>query len=95
VGLNRFWYALYPASVLWEIRKFDYWGIIAVLAIAVRKEMSHCCVVFSGRNFSVVLREHKHTKKRFGEGRRIFLMSFTSSLSKEEYESKIVPDFGL
>jgi phospho-N-acetylmuramoyl-pentapeptide-transferase len=53
-------------------------GIIAVLAIAVRKEMLIFIVrYFLVENLSVVLQVSyfKYTKKRFGEGRRIFLMS--------------------
>jgi phospho-N-acetylmuramoyl-pentapeptide-transferase len=52
-------------------------GIIAVLAIAVRKEMLIYCAVFSGRKFicGITSKLLKYTKKRFGEGRRIFLMS--------------------
>jgi phospho-N-acetylmuramoyl-pentapeptide-transferase len=53
-------------------------GIIAVLAIAVRKELliPLLCGIFLV-NLSVVLQVSyfKYTKKRFGEGRRIFLMS--------------------
>jgi phospho-N-acetylmuramoyl-pentapeptide-transferase len=59
-------------------------GIIAVLAIAVRKELIPLlCGVFLVENLSVVIQVSyfKYTKKRFGEGRRIFLIA--SSLSKE------------
>jgi phospho-N-acetylmuramoyl-pentapeptide-transferase len=74
-------------------------GIIAVLAIAVRKEMliPLLCGIFLVENLSVVLQVSyfKYTKKRFGEGRRIFLMSpLHHHYQKKGYhESKIVTRF--
>jgi phospho-N-acetylmuramoyl-pentapeptide-transferase len=74
-------------------------GIIAVLAIAVRKEMliPLFCGIFLAENLSVVLQVayFKYTKKRFGEGRRIFLMSpLHHHYQKKGYhESKIVTRF--
>jgi phospho-N-acetylmuramoyl-pentapeptide-transferase len=54
-------------------------GIIAVFAILIRKELliPVLCGVFIVENFSVVLQVSyfKYTRKKFGEGRRIFLMS--------------------
>ena len=74
------WYNSYPASVfMGDTGSLTIGGIIAVLAIAVRKEMliPLLCGIFLVENFSVVLQVayFKYTKKRFGEGRRIFLMS--------------------
>ena len=74
------WYNSYPASVfMGDTGSLTIGGIIAVLAIAVRKEMliPLLCGIFLVENFSVVLQVSyfKYTKKRFGEGRRIFLMS--------------------
>jgi phospho-N-acetylmuramoyl-pentapeptide-transferase len=95
------WYNSYPASVLWVIRKSNHWGIIAVLAIAVRKELliPLLCGVFLVENLSVVIQVSyfKYTKKRFGEGRRIFLMApLHHHYQKKGYhESKIVTRFGL
>jgi phospho-N-acetylmuramoyl-pentapeptide-transferase len=74
-------------------------GIIAVLAIAVRKELliPLLCGIFLVENLSVVLQVtyFKYTKKRFGEGRRIFLMSpLHHHYQKKGYhESKIVTRF--
>jgi phospho-N-acetylmuramoyl-pentapeptide-transferase len=73
-------------------------GIIAVLAIAVRKELliPLLCGIFLVENLSVVLQVSyfKYTKKRFGEEEDFFDVSFTPSLSKKGYhESKIVTRF--
>jgi phospho-N-acetylmuramoyl-pentapeptide-transferase len=51
---------------------------------------------FLVENLSVVLHSYfKYTKKRFGEGRRIFLMSLYIIIIKGYHESKIVTRFGL
>jgi len=54
-------------------------GIIAVLAILLRKELliPVLCGIFVAENLSVMLQVgyFKYTKKKYGEGRRIFLMS--------------------
>jgi phospho-N-acetylmuramoyl-pentapeptide-transferase len=74
-------------------------GIIAVLAISVRKELliPLVCGIFLAENLSVVMQVgyFKFTKKRFGEGRRIFLMSpLHHHYQKKGYhESKIVTRF--
>jgi alpha-galactosidase len=70
------WYNSYPASVfMGDTGSLTIGGIIAVLAISVRKEMliPLLCGIFLAENFSVVLQVayFKYTKKRFGEGRRI------------------------
>ncbi|WP_367755060.1 phospho-N-acetylmuramoyl-pentapeptide-transferase [Flavobacterium sp. WC2421] len=94
------WYNSYPASVfMGDTGSLTIGGIIAVLAIAVRKEMliPLFCGVFLVENFSVVLQVtyFKYTKKRFGEGRRIFLMApLHHHYQKKGYhESKIVTRF--
>lgn len=94
------WYNTYPASVfMGDTGSLTIGGIIAVLAIAVRKEMliPVLCGVFLAENFSVILQVSyfKYTKKRFGEGRRIFLMSpLHHHYQKKGYhESKIVTRF--
>lgn len=94
------WYNSYPASVfMGDTGSLTIGGIIAVLAIAVRKEMliPLLCGIFLVENFSVVLQVayFKYTKKRFGEGRRIFLMSpLHHHYQKKGYhESKIVTRF--
>ena len=94
------WYNSYPASVfMGDTGSLTIGGIIAVLAIAVRKEMliPLLCGIFLVENFSVVLQVSyfKYTKKRFGEGRRIFLMSplHHHYQKKGHHESKIVTRF--
>jgi len=74
-------------------------AIIAVLAIAVRKELliPILCGIFLAENLSVVMQVSwfKFTKKRFGEGRRIFLMApLHHHYQKKGYnEVKIVTRF--
>ena len=94
------WYNTYPAQVfMGDTGSLTIGGIIAVLAIAVRKELliPVLCGVFLAENLSVVLQVSyfKYTKKRFGEGRRIFLMSpLHHHFQKKGYhESKIVTRF--
>ncbi len=94
------WYNTYPATVfMGDTGSLTIGGIIAVIAIAVRKELMIpvLCGVFLAENFSVVLQVayFKYTKKKFGEGRRIFLMSpLHHHYQKKGYhESKIVTRF--
>jgi phospho-N-acetylmuramoyl-pentapeptide-transferase len=94
------WYNSYPAAVfMGDTGSLTIGGIIAVLAIAVRKELMIplVCGIFLVENFSVVLQVSyfKFTKKRYGEGRRIFLMSpLHHHYQKKGYhESKIVTRF--
>ncbi|MFT5251482.1 MAG: phospho-N-acetylmuramoyl-pentapeptide-transferase [Flavobacteriales bacterium] len=94
------WYNSYPASVfMGDTGSLTIGGIIAVLAIAVRKELliPLLCGIFLVENLSVVLQVSyfKYTKKRFGEGQRIFLMSpLHHHYQKKGYhESKIVTRF--
>jgi phospho-N-acetylmuramoyl-pentapeptide-transferase len=94
------WYNAYPASVfMGDTGSLTIGGIIAVIAIAIRKEMliPLVCGIFLAENFSVVLQVayFKYTKKRFGEGRRIFLMSppHHHYQKKGYHESKIVTRF--
>jgi phospho-N-acetylmuramoyl-pentapeptide-transferase len=74
-------------------------GIIAVFAIAIRKELliPVFCGVFLLENLSVVLQVSyfKYTKRKFGEGRRIFLMSpiHHHYQKKGIHEAKIVSRF--
>ncbi len=94
------WYNSYPASVfMGDTGSLTIGGIIAVLAISVRKEMllPVLCAIFFAENLSVIIQVSyfKYTKKRFGEGRRIFLMSpLHHHYQKKGYhESKIVTRF--
>lgn len=94
------WYNSYPASVfMGDTGSLTIGGIIAVLAISVRKELliPLLCGIFLVENLSVVIQVgyFKYTKKRFGEGRRVFLMSpLHHHYQKKGYhESKIVTRF--
>jgi phospho-N-acetylmuramoyl-pentapeptide-transferase len=94
------WYNSYPASVfMGDTGSLTIGGIIAVLAISVRKELlvPLLCGIFLVENLSVILQVSyfKYTKKRFGEGKRIFLMSpLHHHYQKKGYhESKIVTRF--
>jgi len=94
------WYNSFPASVfMGDTGSLTIGGIIAVLAISVRKEMllPVLCAIFFAENLSVIMQVSyfKYTKKRFGEGRRIFLMSpLHHHYQKKGYhESKIVTRF--
>ena len=74
------WYNAYPAQVfMGDTGSLALGGIIASLAIIVRKELliPIFCFVFLVENLSVVLQVSyfKYTKKKYGEGKRIFLMS--------------------
>jgi phospho-N-acetylmuramoyl-pentapeptide-transferase len=74
------WYNAYPAQVfMGDTGSLALGGIIAVFAISIRKELliPVLCGIFLIENLSVMLQVgyFKFTKKRFGEGRRIFLMA--------------------
>lgn len=94
------WYNSYPASVfMGDTGSLTIGGIIAVLAIAVRKEILIVlfCGIFLAENASVIIQVayFKYTKKRYGEGRRVFLMApLHHHYQKKGYhESKIVTRF--
>jgi phospho-N-acetylmuramoyl-pentapeptide-transferase len=74
------WYNSYPAQVfMGDTGSLALGGIIAALAIIVRKELliPIFCFVFLVENLSVMIQVSyfKYTKRKYGEGRRIFLMS--------------------
>lgn len=74
------WYNAYPAQVfMGDTGSLALGGIIASLAIIVRKELliPIFCGVFLMENLSVIIQVtyFKYTKKKYGEGRRVFLMS--------------------
>ncbi|MEO8567778.1 MAG: phospho-N-acetylmuramoyl-pentapeptide-transferase [Ginsengibacter sp.] len=74
------WYNAYPAQVfMGDTGSLALGGIIASLAIIVRKEwlIPIFCFVFLIENLSVVIQVayFKYTKRKYGEGRRVFLMS--------------------
>jgi len=94
------WYNAFPAQVfMGDTGSLTLGGIIAALAIIVRKELliPIFCGVFLVENLSVVLQVayFKYSRKKFGEGRRIFLMSpLHHHYQKLGYhESKIVTRF--
>jgi phospho-N-acetylmuramoyl-pentapeptide-transferase len=78
--LGFLWYNAYPAQVfMGDTGSLTLGGVIAVLALAVRKELliPILCGIFLVENLSVILQVYyfKYTKRKYGEGRRIFLMS--------------------
>ncbi|MCF6296040.1 MAG: phospho-N-acetylmuramoyl-pentapeptide-transferase [Flavobacteriaceae bacterium] len=94
------WYNAYPAQVfMGDTGSLTIGGIIAVIAIAVRKEwlIPLLCGIFLAENLSVVMQVSwfKYTKKKYGEGRRIFKMSpLHHHYQKAGYhESKIATRF--
>ncbi|MCO6482251.1 MAG: phospho-N-acetylmuramoyl-pentapeptide-transferase [Flavobacteriales bacterium] len=94
------WYNAYPAQVfMGDTGSLALGGVIAALAILVRKELliPVLCGVFVVENLSVMLQVgwFKYTRKRYGEGRRIFLMApLHHHYQKLGYhESKIVTRF--
>jgi len=74
------WYNSFPAQVfMGDTGSLSLGGIIAVFAILIRKELliPILCGIFLVENLSVIMQVSyfKYTKKKFGEGRRIFLMA--------------------
>ena len=100
-GLIGFlWYNTFPAQVfMGDTGSLTIGGIIAVIAIAVRKELLIPILagIFLIENLSVILQVawFKYTRKKYGEGRRIFLMSplHHHYQKKGIHESKIVVRF--
>ncbi|MCH8546364.1 MAG: phospho-N-acetylmuramoyl-pentapeptide-transferase, partial [Cryomorphaceae bacterium] len=91
------WYNAYPAQVfMGDTGSLALGGIIAVLALATRKELliPILCGVFLVENLSVIVQVSyfKYTKKKYGEGRRVFLMApLHHHYQKKGYhEAKIV-----
>jgi phospho-N-acetylmuramoyl-pentapeptide-transferase len=94
------WYNSYPAQVfMGDTGSLAIGGIIAVLALVLRKELliPVLCGIFLVENLSVMLQVSyfKYTRKKYGEGRRIFRMSpLHHHYQKVGYhESKIVSRF--
>ncbi len=94
------WYNAYPAQVfMGDTGSLALGGIIAVFAIAIRKELMIpvICGIFLIENLSVMMQVayFKYTKKKYGEGRRIFKMSpLHHHFQRLGYhESKIVTRF--
>ncbi|MDH3650901.1 MAG: phospho-N-acetylmuramoyl-pentapeptide-transferase [Saprospiraceae bacterium] len=94
------WYNAYPAKVfMGDIGSLTLGGIIATMAIVLRKELliPILCGIFVVENLSVILQVSyfKYTKKRYGEGRRIFRMAplHHHFQKKGMHEAKIVTRF--
>jgi len=74
------WYNSFPAQVfMGDTGSLALGGVIAVLALMIRKELvlPILCGIFLAENLSVMIQVSyfKYTKKKYGEGRRVFLMS--------------------
>ncbi len=87
------WYNAFPAQVfMGDTGSLTLGGIIAVLAIMLRKELliPVLCGIFVVENLSVVMQVSyfKYTRKKYGEGRRIFLMSPLH----HHYQKKNIPE---
>jgi phospho-N-acetylmuramoyl-pentapeptide-transferase len=94
------WFNAYPAQVfMGDTGSLALGGIIAALAIILRKELliPILCGIFLVENLSVMLQVayFKYTKNKYGEGRRIFLMSplHHHYQKKNMHEAKIVTRF--
>jgi phospho-N-acetylmuramoyl-pentapeptide-transferase len=94
------WYNAFPAQVfMGDTGSLTIGGVIAVIAIIVRKELliPLLCGIFFAESLSVMLQVSyfKYTRKKLGEGKRIFLMSpLHHHYQKKGYhESKIAVRF--
>jgi phospho-N-acetylmuramoyl-pentapeptide-transferase len=94
------WYNAYPAQVfMGDTGSLTLGGIIATMLILLRKELliPVLCGVFLAENLSVMMQVSyfKYTRKKYGEGRRIFLMSPLHHHYQKlgMHESKIVTRF--
>ncbi len=98
--IGFYWWNCYPAQIfMGDTGSLTLGGIIAVSCIIIRKELliPLLCGVFLIQSLSVIIQVtyFKYTKKRYGEGRRIFLMSplHHHYQKKGMHESKIVQRF--
>jgi len=87
------WYNAFPAQVfMGDTGSLTLGGIIAVMAILVRKELiiPILCGIFIIENLTVMIQVgyFKYTKKKYGEGRRIFLMAPLH----HHYQKKGIPE---
>ncbi len=99
-AIGFLWYNSYPAQVfMGDTGSLSLGGIIAVMAIIIRKELliPVLCGIFFAESVSVMIQVawFKHTRRRFGVGRRVFLMApLHHHYQKKGYpESKIVIRF--
>lgn len=87
------WYNTHPAEVfMGDTGSLALGGIIAVFAILIRKELliPIFCGIFVVENLSVIIQRSyfKYTKKKYGEGRRVFLMAPIH----HHYQKKGIPE---
>ena len=87
------WYNSYPAQVfMGDTGSLSLGGIVAVFALVIRKELliPILCGIYLIENVSVIMQVSyfKYTKKKYGEGRRIFLMSPLH----HHYQKKNIPE---
>lgn len=94
------WYNSYPAQVfMGDTGSLSLGGIIAVLAFTIRKEwlIPILCGIFLIENLSVIIQVSyfKYTKRKYGEGRRVFKMSPLHHHYQKSglHEAKIVTRF--
>ena len=99
-GLGFLWFNAYPAQVfMGDTGSLALGGILAVFSVIIRKEIliPLLCGIFLIENLSVMIQVSwfKYTRKKYGEGRRIFKMSpLHHHYQKSGYhESKIVTRF--
>lgn len=99
-GIGFYWFNCYPAQVfMGDTGSLTLGGIIAVLCVIIRKELliPILCGVFLIQSISVIIQVcyFKYTKKRYGEGRRYFLMAplHHHYQKKGMHEAKIVQHF--
>lgn len=99
-AIGFLWYNSYPAQIfMGDTGSLTFGGIIAVFAILVRKELliPLLCAIFLVENLSVIIQVSyfKYTKRKYGEGRRVFKMSpLHHHYQKSGYpEPKIVTRF--
>ncbi len=87
------WYNSYPAQVfMGDTGSLSLGGIVAVFSLVIRKELliPILCGIYLIENLSVILQVSyfKYTRKKYGEGRRIFLMSPLH----HHYQKKMIPE---
>ena len=87
------WYNSYPAQVfMGDTGSLALGGILAVFSVIIRKEIliPLLCGIFFIENFSVIIQVawFKYTKRKYGEGRRVFLMSPIH----HHYQKKGIPE---
>lgn len=99
-SLGFYWWNCYPAQVfMGDTGSLALGGIIAVFAVIIRKELliPILCGIYLVQSLSVILQVtyFKYTKKKYGEGKRLFLMApiHHHYQKKGWHESKIVQRF--